>query len=107
MPSVITRERPNYLRCISAGAAGVFRFPFTMVDMRPSKNTGGGYGDVRARIDEDKLNAYLSTNVPAVATPVIVKQFKVRPLTPHWLMISHSVVSLARSEPYYVLYELI
>jgi aminoglycoside phosphotransferase (APT) family kinase protein len=31
---------------------------------------------VRARIDQDKLNAYLSTNVPAVSVPVTVKQFK-------------------------------
>jgi hypothetical protein len=39
---------------------------------------GGGYGDVRARIDNDKLNAYLANNVPALAVPVTIKQFKVR-----------------------------
>ena len=41
-------------------------------------SSGGGYGDVRARIDQEKLNAYLSRNVPAVTVPVTVKQFKVR-----------------------------
>jgi hypothetical protein len=43
--------------------------------------TGGGeYGDVRARIDNDKLNAYLANNVPALTAPVTIKQFKVRPV---------------------------
>ena len=49
-----------------------------MVDTSPSKHAGGEYGDVRAIIDEDKLNAYLSTSVPVVTVPVTVKQFKVR-----------------------------
>jgi hypothetical protein len=68
--------------------------------------SGGGYGDVRARIDQDKLNAYLSTNVPAVSVPVTVKQFKVRrAYTAPAFMNSHSVLSLARSVPsYYVLW---
>ena len=39
---------------------------------------GGEYGDVRARIDDDKLNAYLANNVPALTVPVTIKQFKVR-----------------------------
>ncbi|KAI9441903.1 kinase-like domain-containing protein [Lactarius indigo] len=47
-----------------------------MINTGPSKPAGGEYGDVRARIDEDKLNAYLAKNVPAVAVPVTVKQFK-------------------------------
>jgi hypothetical protein len=73
--------------------------------MSSSKNSGGGYGDVRARINEDKLNAYLSANVPAVSVPVTVKQFKVRrAYTTPALMNSHHVLSLARSAPsYYVL----
>ena len=58
---------------------------FTMVNADPPKHAGGEYGDVRARIDEDKLNAYLINNVPAVTVPVTVKQFKVRRLTPHQL----------------------
>lgn len=45
-----------------------------------SRPAGGEYGDVRARIDNDKLNAYLANNVPAVTVPVTIKQFKVRPL---------------------------
>ena len=40
---------------------------------------GGEYGEVRANIDADKLNAYLAANVPAVKAPVDIKQFKVRP----------------------------
>ena len=39
---------------------------------------GGELGDVRAPIDNDKLNAYLANNVPALTVPVTVKQFKVR-----------------------------
>ncbi|KAH9889446.1 kinase-like protein [Cubamyces lactineus] len=37
---------------------------------------GGEYGEVRANIDADKLNAYLAANVPAVKAPVDIKQFK-------------------------------
>ncbi|KAI0260136.1 kinase-like domain-containing protein [Gloeopeniophorella convolvens] len=40
---------------------------------------GGEYGAVRASFDEDKLNAYLAKNVPAVKAPVAVKQFKSNP----------------------------
>lgn len=47
-----------------------------MINTGPSRPAGGEYGDVRATIDEDKLNAYLAKNVPAVAVPVTVKQFK-------------------------------
>ncbi|KAH9165026.1 protein kinase subdomain-containing protein PKL/CAK/ACAD [Lactarius sanguifluus] len=47
-----------------------------MINTGPPRPAGGEYGDVRSIIDEDKLNAYLAKNVPAVAVPVIVKQFK-------------------------------
>ncbi|KAM5542991.1 hypothetical protein V8D89_003375 [Ganoderma adspersum] len=40
------------------------------------KKIGGEYGDVRANIDSDKLNAYLVAHVPAVIAPVDIKQFK-------------------------------
>ena len=43
-----------------------------------STKIGGEYGEVRANIDGDKLNAYLKAHVPVVATPVAIKQFKVR-----------------------------
>lgn len=46
----------------------------------PAGGLGGEYGDVRARIDNDKLNAYLANNVPALTVPVTIKQFKVRPV---------------------------
>lgn len=52
----------------------------TMVYREPRSTGGGEYGDVRARIDNDKLNAYLANNVPALTAPVTVKQFKVRPV---------------------------
>jgi len=42
------------------------------------KKIGGEYGDVRASIDVEKLNAYLEAHVPEVTAPVTVKQFKVR-----------------------------
>lgn len=42
---------------------------------------GGEYGEIRATIDIDTLNAYLTKNTPGIKTPVDVKQFKV------WLMI--------------------
>jgi hypothetical protein len=49
-------------------------------EARSTKLAGGEYGDVRARIDNDKLNAYLANNVPALNVPVTIKQFKVRPV---------------------------
>ena len=38
---------------------------------------GGEYGEIRASIDIDNLNAYLSKQVPSIKAPVDVKQFKV------------------------------
>ena len=49
--------------------------------MTSSKKIGGEYGEVRANIDSGKLNAYLAAHVPAIATPVDIKQFKVRALS--------------------------
>lgn len=49
-------------------------------EAKSSRPAGGEYGDVRSRIDNDKLNAYLANDVPAVTVPVTIKQFKVRPL---------------------------
>ena len=43
-----------------------------------TRAAGGEYGDVRAPIDDDKLNAYIASTVPAVTVPVTIKQFKVR-----------------------------
>ncbi|KAH9976436.1 kinase-like domain-containing protein [Lactifluus volemus] len=40
------------------------------------RQAGGEYGEVRAGIDEVKLNAYLATHVPDVTVPVTIKQFK-------------------------------
>ena len=53
------------------------------------KKIGGEYGEVRASIDINKLNAYLAKNVPAIDPPVDVKQFKVRyvrPCADRWLL---------------------
>jgi hypothetical protein len=47
-------------------------------EARSTRPAGGEYGDVRARIDNDKLNTYLANNVPALTVPVTIKQFKVR-----------------------------
>ena len=45
--------------------------------MSPSnKKIGGEYGEVRANIDVDKLNAYLVNRIPGLSAPVAVKQFK-------------------------------
>jgi len=41
------------------------------------KKIGGEYGDVRANIDVEKLNAYLVKNVKSLKGPIDVKQFKV------------------------------
>jgi hypothetical protein len=49
-----------------------------MVYRGTSGPVGGEYGDVRAHIDNDKLNAYLANNVPALTVPATIKQFKVR-----------------------------
>ena len=43
----------------------------------PTEKIGGEFGDVRATIDIEKLNAYLQAHVPQVTAPVTVKQFKV------------------------------
>jgi len=40
------------------------------------KKIGGEYGDVRANIDVEKLNAYLVKNVKSLKGPIDVKQFK-------------------------------
>lgn len=44
--------------------------------MSTAGKIGGEYGPVRAGIDIDKLNVYLTEHVKAVRTPVDVKQFK-------------------------------
>lgn len=41
------------------------------------KKIGGDYGEIRAPIDTQKLNAYLDKYAPIVKTPVDIKQFKV------------------------------
>ncbi|KAG0708611.1 kinase-like domain-containing protein [Suillus ampliporus] len=46
-----------------------------MSDNAP-KSIGGEYGAIRANVDIQKLNTYLKTHVPVVATPVQVQQFK-------------------------------
>ena len=38
---------------------------------------GGEYGEIRASIDVESLNRYFEKHVPAIKTPVEVKQFKV------------------------------
>ena len=43
----------------------------------PPKIKGGEYGEIRASIDIDNLNAYLSKHIPSIKAPVDVKQFKV------------------------------
>ncbi|KAF9529729.1 protein kinase subdomain-containing protein PKL/CAK/ACAD [Crepidotus variabilis] len=44
--------------------------------MSPQKKVGGEYGEVRASIDVEKLDAYLAKHTPGIKTPVDVKQFK-------------------------------
>ena len=65
--------------------------------MSSSKKIGGEYGDVRATIDGDKLNAYLVAHVPAVAAPVDIKQFKVG-MSPTCLrFLPHTHAGISRS----------
>jgi len=47
-----------------------------MTNPGSSRPAGENYGDVRASIDQVKLNAYLAGNVPAATVPVDIKQFK-------------------------------
>ena len=42
-----------------------------------AEKIGGEFGDVRATIDVEKLNAYLEAHTLEIAAPVTVKQFKV------------------------------
>ena len=73
-----------------------------MVDVNPLRHTGGEYGEVRASIDQVKLNAYLAKSVPAVTVPVTIKQFKVHPsVSQHYRAVAELTSlsrSLARSE---------
>ncbi|KAH9985466.1 kinase-like protein [Russula vinacea] len=50
-----------------------------MVNTSSTRPAGGEYGDVRASIDNVKLNAYLANSAPAVTVPVTIKQFKSNP----------------------------
>ena len=53
---------------------------FTQMADKPQSR--GGYGEVRANIDIKRLNSFLGECVPAIETPVNVKQFKVGITTP-------------------------
>lgn len=57
-----------------------------------SKKIGGEYGKIRANIDVDRLNAYLSKHVPDVKAPVEVKQFKVRRLAARFRLFLTSII---------------
>ena len=48
-----------------------------IVNQMATRRIGGEYGEVRAIIDLGKLNQYLSARVPALSSPVTMKQFKV------------------------------
>jgi len=45
--------------------------------MSSPQKIGGEYGEVRANIDVERLNAYLAKHTPGIKGPVDVKQFKV------------------------------
>lgn len=44
--------------------------------MAEPKKIGGEIGEVRANIDVANLDAYIEKHVPAIRTPVVIKQFK-------------------------------
>ena len=68
-----------------------------MVNVNPPRPAGGEYGEVRASIDQVKLNAYLAKSVPAVTVPVTIKQFKVRTLDAQHYRYIAELTSLSRS----------
>jgi hypothetical protein len=68
---------PSYTHISVCRAPGLLS-PVTMVNPSQPKPAGGEYGDVRASIDQVKLNAYLANSVPTITAPVTMKQFKVR-----------------------------
>ena len=61
----------------------------------PPKKIGGEYGEVRAGIDADNLNAYLQKAAPSIASPVAIKQFKVRRYSVHTII--RPLLTLERS----------
>ncbi|OSD00266.1 kinase-like protein [Trametes coccinea BRFM310] len=64
------------------------------------KKIGGEYGDVRANIDGDRLNAYLTAHVPAVKAPVDIKQFKFGQSNPtYFLTDARSTRFVLRKKP--------
>ncbi|CBQ71608.1 conserved hypothetical protein [Sporisorium reilianum SRZ2] len=61
---------------------------------------GQHYGDVRHAFNVDALNAYLSTSVPAIATPVSVKQFSFGQSNPTYILFDrHSTRYVLRKKP--------
>ena len=51
--------------------------PLAPTIMSSPQKIGGEYGEVRANIDVERLNAYLAKHTPGIKGPVDVKQFKV------------------------------
>jgi hypothetical protein len=51
---------------------------------------GGEYGEIRATINIDNLNDYLSKHTPSIKAPIDIKQFKVSKKTRVPKNITHS-----------------
>ncbi|KAF9647733.1 kinase-like protein [Thelephora ganbajun] len=65
-----------------------------------TEKVGGEYGDMRAAINVEKLNAYLEAHVPEVSAPVTVKQFKFGQSNPtYFLTDSKGKKSVLRKKP--------
>ncbi len=82
-PKVNCNYYSNHLLTVTLGRFRLSSSAVAMVysdsDASSTRPTGGEYGDVHASIDNDKLNTYLASSVPALTVPVTIKQFKVRP----------------------------
>ena len=74
------RKVPNgMVISLSASLVVGFHLECKLAPMSSStaKRIGGEYGNVRATIDVERLNAFFKKHVGEIKTPVDVKQFKV------------------------------
>ncbi|THH19363.1 hypothetical protein EW146_g1773 [Bondarzewia mesenterica] len=76
-PLNLTKSHRDF--CAVGKGFGELRLPRIAVPTLtalPSKKIGGEIGEVRAAINLERLNAYLTEKVPSIKAPVEVKQFK-------------------------------
>ena len=57
-----------------------------MTDEQKPKKIGQDFGEIRQAVDVSALNRYLEQHVPAISTPVSVKQFSFGQSNPTYIL---------------------